>query len=170
MKSRENSVKAVGLVLLLLTASSTVLAQTANDGADVLNTNKQTVRTLFESVWNERNFDLIEDLWAPEVPFHIHGATPLVTHEGLRNQVSSHFDAFPDFHFVIGDIIAEGDLVAARVSYKGTHTGSEWFGLPATGKSIDVTEMMFFRLADGVVVEAWEDYDEYGKRRQLGAL
>ena len=40
-------------------------------------------------------------------------------------------------------------------------------GVDSTGRTVSVTEMMFFRLDGGRVVEAWEDYDEYGLRRQL---
>jgi len=87
----------------------------------------------------------------------------------LRDQVTSWREAFPDFQFVVEDVVAEADRVAARVSFTGTHTGAEWFGLAATGMPISVTEMMFFRLEAGVVVEAWEDYDEQVMRQQLGA-
>ena len=101
--------------------------------------------------------------------FNFRGEAPVVGREGLQAQVNLWRGAFPDFHFVIGDLIAEGDLVAARVRFTGTHTGDDWFGLAATGKSIDVTEMMFFRFEQGLVVEVWEDYDEYVMRQQLGA-
>ena len=170
MKYFRRAVAPVGLALLFAIAVLNVQAQSVSQEHELLSANKQTAQALFESVWNEQNFDLIEDLWAPEVPFHFRGRAPMVNREGLRNQVTSHRGAFPDFQFIVEDIIAEGNRVAARVKFTGTHTGTEWFGLAATGKAIDVTEMMFFRLADGVVVEVWEDLDEYVMRHQLGAL
>lgn len=135
-----------------------------------LEANKRTVRQLFESVWNEAKFVGLDQLWVQKVPFHFRGQAHTVGPEGVRNQVESWRSAFPDFRFVVEDVIAEDDRVAIRVRFTGTHTGSDWFGVAATGKSIDATEMMFFRLKDGRVVEAWEDYDEYAMRRQIGAL
>jgi len=135
-----------------------------------LTANKQVVRNLFETVWNDTNFIGVEEMWGPDVLFHFRGSTNTLGPEGLQAMVESHHAAFPDFQFVVEDIIAEGDRVAARVRFSASHTGEEWFGLPATGRKIDVTEMMFFRFQNGRVVEAWEDYDGYVMRRQLGAL
>lgn len=155
--------------LLVFSVAAQAHAQDNGEESDRLDGNKRTVRTLFESVWNEERFDLIDQLWGPDVSFNFRGEAPVVSREGLQAQVSLWRGAFPDFHFVVEDLIAEGDLVAARVRFTGTHTGDDWFGLSATGKSIDVTEMMFFRFEQGLVVEVWEDYDEYVMRRQLGA-
>jgi steroid delta-isomerase-like uncharacterized protein len=140
-----------------------------SDGAQ-LEANKQIVRHLFETVWNDTDFVRVEEMWGQDVLFHFRGSTDSLGPEGVQAMVESHHAAFPDFRFVVEDIIAEGDRVAARVRFFGSHTGEEWFGLPATGKEIDVTEMMFFRFQNGRVVEAWEDYDGYVMRRQLGAL
>ncbi len=135
-----------------------------------LEANKQVVRHLFETVWNDTNFVGVEEIWTPDVLLHFRGSTITLGPESFQAMVESHHAAFPDFRFVVEDIIAEGDRVAARVRFSGSHTGEEWFGLPATTKEINVTEMMFFRFQNGRVVEAWEDYDEYVMRRQLGAL
>jgi len=67
------------------------------------------------------------------------------------------------------DLIQEGDLVAARVRYSGTHRGT-WFGIPPTGRSIEVDEMMFFRFESGRLVEAWEVDDQLTMRTQLGLI
>ena len=144
--------------------------QISKSSSEQLEANKQLVRHLFETVWNDRDFVGVEKMWGPDVLFHFRQSTSSLGPEGLQAMVESHHSAFPDFRFVVGDIIAEGDRVAARVRISGSHTGEDWFGLPATGNEIDVTEMMFFRLQNGRVVEAWEDYDEYVMRRQLDAL
>ena len=156
------------MVTLFVIFFPLVQAQEVLRSDERLRTNKQTVRELFESVWNEENMAAIEDLWAPKVTFHFRGQAETVTREGLREQVRSWHAAFPDLEFVVEDLIAEDDRVAARVTLTGTHIGAEWFGHSATGKVINVTEMMFFRLQKGIVVETWEDYDEYELRRKLG--
>jgi len=152
---------------LILGGCQTNTMQLPSRSIEQLEDNKQVVRQIFESVWNEANFDGIEKLWVPNVIFHFRGLADSVGPKNLRNIVKSWRGAFPNFQFVVEDLIAEGDQVAARVRFTGMHTGTDWFGFSATRKTIDVTEMMFFRLHDGKVVEAWEDYDEYVMRIQL---
>jgi predicted ester cyclase len=60
----------------------------------------------------------------------------------------------------------EGDMVAALMPFSGTHRGSV-LDLPPAGRAVRVSEMVFFRIKDGKIVEAWEEWDEYGMRQQL---
>jgi steroid delta-isomerase-like uncharacterized protein len=76
--------------------------------------------------------------------------------------------AFPDFHATIGELIAEGDLVAARVTWQGTHHGT-FFGVEPTGRTVSIQAMHFMRMVDGRTVEWWGTADVYGALRQLGA-
>jgi len=76
--------------------------------------------------------------------------------------------AIPDRVDVYEDIIAEGDRVGLRWRLTGTHRGN-LFGIPLTGRKIDVYEVGLFRLAGGQIVEAWFMVDEAGLLKQLGA-
>jgi predicted ester cyclase len=76
--------------------------------------------------------------------------------------------AFPDFKGTIGELIAEGDLVAARVTWQGTHHGT-FFGVEPTGRTVSIQAMHFMRMVDGRTVEWWGTADVYGALRQLGA-
>ncbi len=75
--------------------------------------------------------------------------------------------AFPDRADVIEDIIAEDDRVGMLWRLTGTHQGN-LFGIPPTGRKIDIHEIGFFRLADGKITEAWFMADEMGLLKQLG--
>jgi predicted ester cyclase len=75
--------------------------------------------------------------------------------------------AVPDRIDVIEDLIAEGDRVGMIWRLQGTHRGN-FFGIPATGKRIDVWEIGVFRVGDGKIVEGWFMADEVGVLRQLG--
>jgi steroid delta-isomerase-like uncharacterized protein len=167
--NRNPNMKLLSLALCIVALCSAALA--ADSAASLVEKNKASVRRIFESIWNEAQLESIEDVWAASVPFHFRAMRPRpMAPDALRAEVQRWRKAFPDFRFTVEDIIGEGDRVAIRVRYTGTHTGAEWFGLPPTGKKVNVTEMMFFRLDGGKVVEAWEDYDEFVMRRQLGAL
>lgn len=61
--------------------------------------------------------------------------------------------------------MAEEDRAAARLVHSGTHQGA-WRGLPPTGRTIEVEEMMFFRFEDGRIGEVWEVTDEHAERKQ----
>ena len=69
----------------------------------------------------------------------------------------------------IHEIITEGDKVAVRLTWSGTHKG-EFMGIPPTGKSISVGENLFLRIADGKVAEYWGQQDNIGMMQQLGAM
>jgi len=76
--------------------------------------------------------------------------------------------AFPDRVDVIEQVIADGDRVGLLFRVTGTHTGN-FFGIPATGKRIDVYEVALLRIVNGQMVEGWYMMDEAELLRQLGA-
>ena len=76
--------------------------------------------------------------------------------------------AFPDFNGTIGELLAEGDLVAARVTWRGTHGGT-FFGVEPTGRNVSFQAMHIMRFSAGRAVEWWGTADLYGALRQLGA-
>ena len=75
--------------------------------------------------------------------------------------------ALPDRVDAIEDIVAEGDRVAMRWRLNATHTGN-LFGIPPTGRKIDIYEVGFFRVVEGKIVEGWFMCDELGLLIQLG--
>lgn len=70
--------------------------------------------------------------------------------------------------FTIEDLVADGDLVAARLTHTGAAQRAMWKGLPPTGGHIEVDAMFFFRFGGGRLVEVWEVEGEYAMWEQLG--
>jgi predicted ester cyclase len=87
--------------------------------------------------------------------------------QGTRAIAQEWTIAFPDWKFEPKALIAEGDLVVARVPYRGTFEGPI-LGLAPTGRHAVVDEIVIFRIAKGKIAQAWEVYDEAGMWRQLG--
>jgi len=79
------------------------------------------------------------------------------------------FNAFPDFHETVEDIIAEGDKVWTRSTVTGTHKG-EYRGLPSTGKKITFTVVDIWRIVNGKVVEKVGVYDQLDFYKELGIV
>ena len=67
---------------------------------------------------------------------------------------------------VLIELTAKDDKVWGIFRVVGTHTGS-LYGIPATGRHIDVIEVGLWRVEDGVIVEAWYFGDELGMLRAL---
>jgi steroid delta-isomerase-like uncharacterized protein len=88
--------------------------------------------------------------------------------EGVKAGVTSFKNALPDAQLKIAFQLAEGDKVATRYSWSGTHRG-EIYGIPATGKHVKWTSTVTFRIADGKICEAWLNSDQWGLMQQLGA-
>ena len=76
-------------------------------------------------------------------------------------------EALPDSKFEIDDMVAEGDKVAIRYTWKATHKGT-FMGIPATGKKIAVKGLEIDRIAAGKILEIWELLDFQGMMTQLG--
>ena len=72
--------------------------------------------------------------------------------------------AFPDLRMEVHSIIAEGDLVATRLTVHATHSG-EYMGIPSTGRKVNCALMGQLRVVDGVVVDHWGVADAFERRR-----
>jgi predicted ester cyclase len=76
---------------------------------------------------------------------------------------------FPGYTSEIQDQIAQGEMVANRVTWRGTHDG-EFAGIPATGRPIELDGINIFKVQDGRVVEQWAELDFFGLLQQIGAM
>jgi steroid delta-isomerase-like uncharacterized protein len=131
--------------------------------------NKALIRRWIEA-FNERDLEAEADVLAPGFVAHVPDAPAPLDLEGLEawRQFTAPFtEAFPDLRLTIQDIAAEGDTVAARVAFEGTHRG-EFQGLPPTGKRVAFSSMKFNRVVDGQVEEHWVEINLLGLVQQLG--
>lgn len=87
----------------------------------------------------------------------------------LQEHIEMFEAAFPRYELLIDDVIAEGDLVAVRATFQGTHTG-EFQGISPTGKTVTIPLMIIYRIRDSKVVEHWLNADALSLLQQLGAV
>jgi predicted ester cyclase len=130
--------------------------------------NKALVRRLFEEGVNQKNLAVFDQVLAPNYVNYTFPA-PAPGPEGFKQVMGMFFQAFPDIHETTEDVVAEGDKVAARGHFSGTHHG-EFMNVPATGKQVRVSYMAIYRVEEGKVVENWVQMDLLGLLRQLGAI
>lgn len=123
--------------------------------------NKTVIRNWFEKVVNDRNLGIFDEFVAPEF-VNEYGQNP----DRFKKSLSKSLAAFPDLHFTIDIMLAEGDMVAIRWTWEGTHQG-EYLGIAATGKRVKVTGMNISQLANGKYIKNYGNWDLHGLLKQL---
>jgi predicted ester cyclase len=142
----------------------------------MLAANKAVVRSFFEQVFNQGRLDLIEELFAPDYTgagFAGHGPSGPAS---VRRAVMAYRWAFPDIHFTVNTLTAEGDDVVVHVTWRGAHQG-DFMGFAPTGRVVEVSGAELARLrpapeASGsprIVAAVWHVFDGLSLVRQLGA-
>jgi steroid delta-isomerase-like uncharacterized protein len=130
--------------------------------------NKKIIQQLFTEGICKRNLDVIDQLVDPN--FINHGIPDTQRGpEGFREIIRTFTDAFPDMDVSIESIIAEGDMVATRGKWKATHQ-NQFMGIPATGKSVQVCYIDFWKVVNGKCMENWVQMDFLSLMQQLGVV
>ena len=100
---------------------------------------------------------------------HAFRAADQATIAGFKQKVAGFMAIFPDLKEDLQDIMASGDTVATRWVVTGS-LQREFMGIPASGQTIRVEGMNFYRLKDGRVTDIWTQFDGLGMMQQLGAI
>ena len=113
--------------------------------------NKAVQQRIIDEVINKKNLDLADELFSEE--HELHPGAPGVTRgpEGMKRAFAGLHEEFPDIRAEIESIVAEGDMVAVRLTFSGTHA--------PTGERAAWPEMVFARFSEGKAVESWEVTD-----------
>jgi predicted ester cyclase len=130
--------------------------------------NKAFVRRFYEDIFNQRNLALVDELCTTNHVFH-NPPTTLHGREEFKQLLSLYITAFPDARFTVEDSIAEGDRIASRYTFRGTHQG-KLMGIAPTGKQVTVTGIIINRIAGGQSAEGWLNFDALGMLQQLGVV
>ena len=123
-----------------------------------LEANKRLIRDHYEQLVNRNNWDAADQQLAPDFIDH---AAPIGTPRGSAAAKLAmqrlHF-AIPDVRVTLEDVLAEGDRVVVRATWRGTHQGL-LYGIPPTGRAVTITGMVLWRIANGKIAERWATVD-----------
>ena len=128
--------------------------------------NKALVRAHYDAVTNSHDPDAIRAQVAPD--FFDHAAGKKMSADEVIAHSAALHGIFGDFKAEMLDMVAEGDLVAARVVWRGVHIGP-WRGIAATGKRIEFRGMTFWRIRGGRIADRWAEVDFAPLEAQLRA-
>jgi steroid delta-isomerase-like uncharacterized protein len=123
----------------------------------------------FEEVWNKGRESAIDEMMSPDakgnglVDAEGKPVTGIETFKAFHRAFTS---AFSNIRITVEDVLTEGDKIAARCVFTGTHTG-EGIGKPASGRDVTMTGMTWIRLKDGKIVESWNNFDFAALHKQV---
>jgi len=130
--------------------------------------NKKLILDHYESFVHQQGVEAVRKQLAADFRDHeMPPGTPPGPESALQYRAMLH-KAFPDLRVEIEDIVAEGDRVAGRARWTGTHRGPlPIMPIPATNRAFVLTGMVFWRICDGKIVERWATLDRLGMQQQL---
>ena len=114
-------------------------------------------RSFFEDVLDKGKLEDYAKSHAPDFVAHSEGR--LASLEEDMAAAREQRKALPDMRVKVNQIVAEGDLVSVYWTASGTNTAAGW-GIPATGKSVSVSGMTFFRFERGLIQEEWSVFND----------
>lgn len=131
---------------------------------------KKTVE-LFIKATNDRNWQQVADLLGENVQRHssTFGQLEVCCREDFIHFHKAELETFPDLQESIQFMISEGDMVAARINFRGTQTG-QLGKYPPSGNILDADFNCFFKVTDGKITETWVEYDVFNGLIQLGHI
>jgi steroid delta-isomerase-like uncharacterized protein len=130
--------------------------------------NKASIRRFHEAV-DAGDVGKAVGVFAPNAIVHISSAPEPLNLEGFKQLGEMLLSAFTDNRSTIEDMIAEGDKVVSRLTYQGTHTG-DLMGIPPTGKTVMISEIIIDQFADGKIIESYRLFDQMAMMQQLGVI
>ena len=125
------------------------------ESARITEDNKALIRRLFEEAINRGNLAIVNEVFSADFVDHSTPGQPAGP-GGVRDYFAAIRGGFPDVQVVLEDVLADGDKVVVRTTWRGTQRGS-YEGIAPTGKPAMRTLIQIFRIVDGLIVEEWNE-------------
>ena len=128
---------------------------------------------MYSDVWNavfsEKNIDLVTSENFHEDVTVVTSNGDVTGLENFKGYYANYLNGFSDGEFAIVHVFSQGDMLVKQWHFKGTHDG-EFFGIPATNKTLDLTGTTIVKMKDGKVLQEQDFFDNYTFLSQLGLL
>jgi steroid delta-isomerase-like uncharacterized protein len=129
--------------------------------------NAEYIRHGLEHLFNRGDLTVADERFAEDILLHSPASDePVRGRVAVVDFVVQLRLAFPDLRLVIEDLVAADDRVVTRCTTTGTHLG-DYFGVPPTGRRVEITEVQIFRIEDTRIQELWLVFDVLGVLQQL---
>jgi predicted ester cyclase len=117
--------------------------------------NKTAIRRMVEN-FNRRDLAFIDQTFSPHFVLHTARTSGWPRGlEGARKMFTTMLTTSPNIQATIEDIVAEGDKIAVRWTFQGTHSGESPFSGSPTGETFTMVSIAIYRFVDGKITEDW---------------
>jgi len=130
--------------------------------------NEVAVRRWFQA-FNDGDLEAEAAARGDDFVAHVPGMPMPLDGDEWRQFIMMFYVGFPDMQLVVEDVVSQGDRVAVRWTFHGTHHG-EFFGNPPTGMPVTMSAIEINRLVDGKIAEHWVALDQLSMLQQVGAI
>ena len=131
--------------------------------------NKVLSRRIFDEAGSQGNFAVIEEAIAPTFAYRTSALPESHGPAGFKEFWTEHRRAFPDIHYTLEEVVAEGEKVVVRWTGIGTHQG-DLMGTAPTGKPVKLPGITIFRFANGHIVDGRTVWDALALLQQIGVV
>lgn len=130
---------------------------------------KEFVRDLYRTIYEEKSFDAVGDFYAPDAVRHGGLQGTIEGREALQAYLQAAIGGLSEIEVTELHCLAEDELLAYDFEMTATHSG-ELMDVPATGNHIEMTHTVWFRIEDGQVVDEWPRTDLLGLLEGIGVV
>ena len=132
---------------------------------------KAAMREIIEEGWNRGNLDVMDKYYAL---YYVRHKPPFADINGpaaAKKFVADSRSSYPDQRVTIHELVAEGNRVVSRWTFKGTQVGeSPTTHVSGTGKRVTFSGCNIAHWENGKLVEEWEYSDWLILLNQFGAI
>ena len=128
--------------------------------------NKAVIRRYIDT-WNQGDLDGLFRFWSEDIIHHTRSAS--YGFDATKRLVTDFTMMFAGMRFQVEDMIAEGDRVVTRMTWRATHNGG-FLGGASAPREISCAVLGVARLRNGAIVEHWGVTDELHMMQQMGLV
>jgi steroid delta-isomerase-like uncharacterized protein len=125
----------------------------------------------YDHVWdvviNKGNVNFLDTAYAADIVLHT--VPEIKGKDSAKAYYANYVTGFSNRQFIVKEILGKGNKVVKYWQFKGTHTGT-FFGIPATGKTVDVIGCTIATVVDGKITEEQDFFDNYEFLKQIGLV
>jgi steroid delta-isomerase-like uncharacterized protein len=160
-------IAATGILTFLFTACSSPEKKVAI--ADPVEANIKMYTHVWDEIINKGKLDMFNDSnFTKDVVMHA-SPSDIVGIDSARAYYTNYLTGFSNITFTIKDVFGQGEKLVKHWNFSGIHTGV-FFGIPATGKKVNIDGVTLVRMANGKIAEERDFFDNLDLMTQLGQL